>query len=120
MLSEQEAEEFRICRLVEKWALTRDAGDWAEFASVWHSGAWMTATWFQGPAGPRPGPTGGVPVRVPAPGLSAVPAGLPDRTPAARAARAGGGLYLEGRDWRGGSATPGTPAAEGLMSPGPG
>ena len=29
-------------------------------------------------------------------------------------------LYQEGRDWRGGSAAPGTPAAEGLMSPGPG
>ena len=50
MLTEQEAEEFRIRQLVEKWALTRDAGDWAGFASVWHSGGWMTATWFQGPA----------------------------------------------------------------------
>ena len=29
-------------------------------------------------------------------------------------------LYQEGRDWRGGSAAPGTPAAEGLLSPGPG
>jgi hypothetical protein len=29
-------------------------------------------------------------------------------------------LYQEGRDWLGGSAAPGTPAAEGLMSPGPG
>ena len=36
MLSEQEAEEFRIRQLVDKWALTRDAGDWAGFASVWH------------------------------------------------------------------------------------
>ena len=38
MLTEQEAEEFRIRQLVEKWALTRDAGDWAGFASVWHCG----------------------------------------------------------------------------------
>ena len=50
MLTEQEAERFRIRELVEKWALTRDAGDWAGFASVWHPGGWMTATWFQGPA----------------------------------------------------------------------
>ena len=50
MLSEQESEEFRIRQLVDKWALTRDAGDWAGFASVWHEDGWMTATWFQGPA----------------------------------------------------------------------
>ena len=50
MLTEQEAEEFRIRQLVEKWALTRDAGDWDGFASVWHEDGWMTATWFQGPA----------------------------------------------------------------------
>ena len=50
MLTEQEAEEFRIRQLVEKWAMTRDAGDWAGFASVWHEDGWMTATWFQGPA----------------------------------------------------------------------
>src|SRR5258705_5860437 len=50
MLTEQEAEEFRIRQLVEKWALTRDAGDWDGFASVWHEDSWMTATWFQGPS----------------------------------------------------------------------
>jgi SnoaL-like domain len=50
MLTEREAEQFRIRQLVEMWALTRDAGDWDGFASVWHSGGWMTATWFQGPA----------------------------------------------------------------------
>ena len=182
MLTEQEAEEFRIRQLVEKWALTRDAGDWAGFASVWHEDGWMTATWFQGPAGEfvrasregfdagvnilhflggsrcevtgdravaqtkmtiqqrapvhgitadvtctgrfydflekRAGawgivrrqpvyekdrldpvdpaarltldarPAGRVPGRLPPPGLPAVPAGLPDRAPAARAARA--------------------------------
>ena len=38
----------------------------------------------------------GVPGRVPAPGLPAVPAGLPDRAPAARAARAGGGAAVPG------------------------
>ena len=50
MLTEHEAEEFRIRRLVETWAIARDSGDWATFASVWHDDGWMTATWFQGPA----------------------------------------------------------------------
>jgi hypothetical protein len=50
MLTELEAEEFRIRTLIEKWALSRDAGDWASFAEVWHDDGWMTATWFQGPA----------------------------------------------------------------------
>jgi ketosteroid isomerase-like protein len=40
-----------IRKLVEDWALWRDAGDWERFATVWHPTAgWMTATWFQGPA----------------------------------------------------------------------
>jgi hypothetical protein len=40
-----------IRKLVEDWALWRDAGDWGRFATVWHPTAgWMTATWFQGPA----------------------------------------------------------------------
>ncbi len=36
--------------MIENWALWRDAGDWARFATVWHDDGWMTATWFQGPA----------------------------------------------------------------------
>lgn len=40
-----------IRRLVEDWALWRDAGDWERFATVWHpDDGWMSATWFQGPA----------------------------------------------------------------------
>ena len=58
MLTEQEAEEFRIRQLVEKWVLTRDAGDWAGFASVWHEDGWMTATWFQGRRPTSSGPAG--------------------------------------------------------------
>ena len=50
MLSEQEEEELRIRRVIENWALFRDAGDWESFATVWHDDGWMTATWFQGPA----------------------------------------------------------------------
>jgi ketosteroid isomerase-like protein len=50
MLTEHEAEEFRIRQVIETWAIARDSGDWATFASVWHDDGWMTATWFQGPA----------------------------------------------------------------------
>ena len=39
-----------IREVIENWALWRDAGDWDRFATVWHEDAWMTATWFQGPA----------------------------------------------------------------------
>jgi hypothetical protein len=39
-----------IVRVVQDWALWRDAGDWERFATVWHDDGWMTATWFQGPA----------------------------------------------------------------------
>src|SRR5688500_15353889 len=39
-----------IREVIENWALWRDARDWDRFATVWHEDAWMTATWFQGPA----------------------------------------------------------------------
>jgi len=39
-----------IREVIENWALWRDAGDWARFATVWHEDGWMSATWFQGPA----------------------------------------------------------------------
>lgn len=39
-----------IVEVVNSWVLTSDAGDWERFATVWHDDAWMTATWFQGPA----------------------------------------------------------------------
>ncbi|MGA4544374.1 nuclear transport factor 2 family protein [Uniformispora flossi] len=40
----------QIRDLIESWVLYRDSADWEAFRGVWHSGAWMTATWFQGPA----------------------------------------------------------------------
>ena len=49
MLEQRGATE-RIRGVVQNWALFRDAGDWAAFATVWHDDGWMTATWFQGPA----------------------------------------------------------------------
>ncbi len=36
--------------LIENWAVWRDAGDWEQFATVWHDDGVMMATWFQGPA----------------------------------------------------------------------
>ena len=42
-------DELLIRRMVERWALWRDAGDWERFASVWHPDGVMMATWFQGP-----------------------------------------------------------------------
>jgi hypothetical protein len=42
-------DELEIRRLVERWALWRDAGDWERFATVWHPDGVMMATWFQGP-----------------------------------------------------------------------
>ena len=41
---------LRIREVAENWAIWRDAGDWERFRSVWHPGATMMATWFQGPA----------------------------------------------------------------------
>ena len=38
-----------IRQMVERWAVWRDAGDWARFATVWHPQGVMMATWFQGP-----------------------------------------------------------------------
>jgi SnoaL-like domain len=43
-------DELEIRRLVENWAVWRDAGDWDRFATVWHEDGFMMATWFQGPA----------------------------------------------------------------------
>jgi hypothetical protein len=42
-------DELLIRRLVERWVVWRDAGDWARFRTVWHPDGVMMATWFQGP-----------------------------------------------------------------------
>ncbi len=42
-------DEGLIRRLVERWAVWRDAGDWERFATCWHPDGVMMATWFQGP-----------------------------------------------------------------------
>jgi hypothetical protein len=40
--------ELEIRQMLERWAVWRDAGDWARFATVWHPEGVMMATWFQG------------------------------------------------------------------------
>jgi hypothetical protein len=45
-----ESDRLAIRRVVEDWIIWRDSADWARFATVWHDDAWMSATWFQGPA----------------------------------------------------------------------
>jgi SnoaL-like domain len=42
-------DELQIRRLLERWVVWRDAGDWERFATVWHPDGVMMATWFQGP-----------------------------------------------------------------------
>ncbi|MCP3805086.1 nuclear transport factor 2 family protein [Allokutzneria sp. A3M-2-11 16] len=49
-MSYSDSDRAEVRRLVEDWALFRDAGDWESFADVWHDDGWMTATWFQGAA----------------------------------------------------------------------
>ena len=43
-------DELALRRLVQDWAVWRDAGDWDRFSACWHDDARMMATWFQGPA----------------------------------------------------------------------
>lgn len=43
-------DELALRRLVQDWAVWRDAGDWDRFITCWHDDARMMATWFQGPA----------------------------------------------------------------------
>ena len=52
-MTDESGEELKnealIRRMIERWALWRDAGDWQRFATVWHPEGVMMATWFQGP-----------------------------------------------------------------------
>ncbi len=43
-------DELCIRDVIENWVIWRDAGNWEKFASLWHDGARMHATWFQGSA----------------------------------------------------------------------
>lgn len=41
---------LEIRELLENWVIWRDSGDWDRFATVWHEGGRMNATWFSAPA----------------------------------------------------------------------
>ena len=48
--TEAAKDERAIRRLVENWAIWRDARMWDRFRTVWHDDGRMMATWFQGSA----------------------------------------------------------------------
>lgn len=50
MTTEQREDRLSIREVIENWVIWRDAGLWEKFATVWHEGARMHATWFQGSA----------------------------------------------------------------------
>jgi len=41
-------DELAIRRVIENWAMWRDARLWEQFRTLWHDDGWMMATWFQG------------------------------------------------------------------------
>ena len=45
------ADRAAIRETVENSVVWRDSGDWEHYPTVWHSDAWMTSTFFQGPTG---------------------------------------------------------------------
>jgi hypothetical protein len=49
MVTDREAK-LEIREVIENWVVWRDSGDWERFKTVWHEGARMHATWFQGSA----------------------------------------------------------------------
>ncbi len=44
------SDKLAIREVIDNWVVYRDSGDWERFATAWHPDAWMTATWFDGPA----------------------------------------------------------------------
>lgn len=49
-MSAERYDELCIRDVIENWVIWRDSGNWEKFATVWHEGAQMHATWFQGSA----------------------------------------------------------------------
>ena len=50
MTPEDRDDKLSIREVIENWVIWRDAGMWEKFQTVWHKGARMHATWFQGSA----------------------------------------------------------------------
>ena len=49
-MSEHDAEKRALRELIDNWVVSRDAGFWERFRTVWHDDGVMMATWFQGTA----------------------------------------------------------------------
>jgi hypothetical protein len=47
---DQWADKLAIKEVIDNWIIYSDAGDWEGFKTVWHPGAYMSATWFEAPA----------------------------------------------------------------------
>jgi hypothetical protein len=43
-------DKLEIIEIIQNWVLWRDTGSWDRFRTLWHPGAWMGASFFQGPA----------------------------------------------------------------------
>jgi len=43
-------DELAILRLINRWMVYRDSGDWVRLRSIWHEDGTMAAGWRQGPA----------------------------------------------------------------------
>jgi hypothetical protein len=50
MTGDERDDKLRIREVIENWVIWRDSGNWERFKTVWHEGARMHATWFQGSA----------------------------------------------------------------------
>ena len=49
-MNEQMQEKLAIREVIDNWVMWSDSGDWERFRTVWHEGAYMSATWFEAPA----------------------------------------------------------------------
>ena len=49
-MAEDFTDKLRIREVIDNWVIWRDSGNWERFKTVWHEGARMHATWFQGSA----------------------------------------------------------------------
>jgi hypothetical protein len=49
-MSEEMQEKLAIREVIDNWVIWSDSGDWERFRTVWHEGAYMSATWFEAPA----------------------------------------------------------------------
>jgi SnoaL-like domain len=49
-MNDEVMEKLAIREIIDNWVVWSDSGDWERFRTVWHEDAFMSATWFEGPA----------------------------------------------------------------------